>query len=98
MIYNHFGPEGCYLAKFGPYFTDRYRTPWGMAINYDGPESDAVRQFVIDNACDWVWDFHADGLRLDAVHAIYDFSPPTSWPTSRERSRRWRPPADGWST
>jgi maltooligosyltrehalose trehalohydrolase len=75
VIYNHFGPEGCYLAKFGPYFTDRYRTPWGMAINYDGPESDAVRQFVIDNACAWVWDFHADGLRLDAVHAIYDFSP-----------------------
>ena len=50
VVYNHFGPEGNYLGNYGPYFTDRYRTPWGMAVNYDGPESDAVRQFVIDNA------------------------------------------------
>ena len=75
VVYNHFGPEGNYLANFGPYFTDRYRTPWGRAVNYDGPESDAVRQFVIDNACTWVRDFHVDGLRLDAVHAIYDLGP-----------------------
>jgi maltooligosyltrehalose trehalohydrolase len=75
VIYNHLGPEGNYLGNYGPYFTDRYRTPWGMAVNYDGPESDAVRQFVIDNACMWVRDFHADGLRLDAVHAIYDLGP-----------------------
>lgn len=74
VVYNHFGPEGNYLASFGPYLTDRYPTPWGRAINFDGPESDAVRQFVIDNARTWVRDFHADGLRLDAVHAIYDFS------------------------
>ena len=75
VIYNHLGPEGNYLGHFGPYFTDRYRTPWGEAINYDGPESDAVRQFVVDNARMWVRDFHVDGLRLDAVQTIYDFNP-----------------------
>jgi len=75
VVYNHLGPEGNYLGNFGPYFTDRYRTPWGNAVNYDGPDSDAVRQFVIDNACMWVRDFHVDGLRLDAVHAIYDLGP-----------------------
>jgi maltooligosyltrehalose trehalohydrolase len=74
VVYNHFGPEGNYLGNFGPYFTDRYRTPWGNAINYDGPDSDAVRQFVIDNARLWVRDFHLDGLRLDAVQTIYDLS------------------------
>jgi maltooligosyltrehalose trehalohydrolase len=74
VVYNHLGPEGNYLERFGPYFTDRYRTPWGYAVNFDGSESDAVRQFVIDNACTWVRDFHVDGLRLDAVHAIFDFS------------------------
>jgi maltooligosyltrehalose trehalohydrolase len=74
VVYNHLGPEGNYLGDFGPYFTDRYRTPWGNAVNFDGPESDAVRRFFIDNACAWVRDFHADGLRLDAVETIYDFS------------------------
>jgi maltooligosyltrehalose trehalohydrolase len=75
VVYNHLGPEGNYFEKFGPYFTDRYRTPWGKAVNYDGPDCGPVRQFVIDNTCYWVRDFHLDGLRLDAVHAIYDFSP-----------------------
>ncbi|MCG2682742.1 MAG: malto-oligosyltrehalose trehalohydrolase [Planctomycetales bacterium] len=74
VVYNHFGSEGNYLGLFGPYETDRYRTPWGKAVNFDGPESDPVRRFVIDNALFWVRDFHADGLRLDAVHAIHDFS------------------------
>lgn len=74
VVYNHFGPEGNYSNFFGPYTTSRYPTPWGKAINLDGPDSDAVRQSIIDNACMWVRDFHADGLRLDAVHAIYDFS------------------------
>ncbi|MBN1395526.1 MAG: malto-oligosyltrehalose trehalohydrolase [Pirellulales bacterium] len=74
VVYNHFGPEGHYLGLFGPYETDRYRTPWGKAVNFDGPDSDLVRRFVIDNAVSWVRDFHADGLRLDAVHAIFDFS------------------------
>jgi maltooligosyltrehalose trehalohydrolase len=74
VIYNHLGPEGNYLADFGPYFTDRYRTAWGPALNYDGPGSDAVRAFVLDNVRLWLEDYHADGLRLDAVHAIYDAS------------------------
>lgn len=74
VVYNHFGPEGNYLGDFGPYFTDRYRTPWGSAINYDGPDSDAVRHFVVSNAVYWITEYHIDALRLDAVHSIYDFS------------------------
>ncbi|TVS15815.1 MAG: malto-oligosyltrehalose trehalohydrolase [Planctomycetaceae bacterium] len=73
VVYNHFGPEGSYLGSFGHYFTDRYHTPWGDGVNFDGPWSDAVRQLVLENARMWVRDFHVDGLRLDAVHAIYDF-------------------------
>jgi maltooligosyltrehalose trehalohydrolase len=72
VVYNHLGPEGNYLAEFGPYFTDRYRTPWGWAVNFDGPGSDPVRDFVLDNARMWLEEFHVDGLRLDAVHAIFD--------------------------
>jgi maltooligosyltrehalose trehalohydrolase len=74
VVYNHFGPEGNYLGDFGPYFTDRYRTPWGCAINYDGPDCDEVRAYVIDNALYWVTEFHIDALRLDAVHGIFDCS------------------------
>ncbi len=73
VVYNHLGPEGNYLAEFGPYFTDHYKTPWGLAVNFDGPGSDAVRDYVLDNVRTWLRDFHFDGLRLDAVHAIYDF-------------------------
>ena len=72
VVYNHLGPEGNYLALFGPYFTDQYRTPWGPAINFDGPESDEVRRFFIENALYWTKHFHIDALRLDAVHAIVD--------------------------
>ncbi|MCE5334601.1 MAG: malto-oligosyltrehalose trehalohydrolase [Desulfobacteraceae bacterium] len=74
VIYNHLGPEGNYLQEYGPYFTDRYRTPWGAAVNFDGPESDEVRRFFIENALYWVTEFHIDALRLDAVHGIFDFS------------------------
>jgi maltooligosyltrehalose trehalohydrolase len=73
VVYNHLGPDGNYLAQFGPYFTDRYQTGWGAAINYDGPHSDEVRRFVIDNALMWLKDYGFDGLRLDAVHAIFSF-------------------------
>lgn len=73
VVYNHLGPEGNYLREFGPYFTDRYGTPWGEALNFDGPDSDEVRRYVIDNACYWITEYHLDGLRLDAVHAIFDF-------------------------
>jgi maltooligosyltrehalose trehalohydrolase len=74
VVYNHLGPDGNYLGAYGPYFTDRYNTPWGEAVNYDGAGSDEVRDFVCDNACQWLDDYHADGLRLDAVHAIFDTS------------------------
>jgi maltooligosyltrehalose trehalohydrolase len=74
VVYNHVGPEGNYLGMFGPYFTDRYATPWGDAINYDGPDSDEVRAFVVDNALMWLREYHCDGLRLDAVHEIVDTS------------------------
>jgi maltooligosyltrehalose trehalohydrolase len=73
-VYNHLGPEGNYLREFGHYFTDRYRTPWGEAVNFDGPDSDEVRRYFIENARSWIEDFHIDGLRLDAIHAIRDFS------------------------
>jgi maltooligosyltrehalose trehalohydrolase len=75
VVYNHLGPEGNYLRDYGYYFTNRYVTPWGEAINFDGPYSDEVRRFFIENALYWVHHFHIDALRLDAVHAIMDQSP-----------------------
>jgi maltooligosyltrehalose trehalohydrolase len=75
VVYNHLGPEGNYLAEYGPYFTDRHRTPWGEAVNYDGEDAAGVRRHVIGNAAYWVREYHMDGLRLDAVHAIVDESP-----------------------
>jgi maltooligosyltrehalose trehalohydrolase len=74
VVYNHLGPEGNYFAEFAPYFTDRYRTPWGRALNFDGPHSDEVRRLFIENARHWQTEYHLDGLRLDAVHAIHDAS------------------------
>jgi maltooligosyltrehalose trehalohydrolase len=75
VVYNHFGPAGNHLPDFGPYLTDRHRTFWGDAVRFEGPEAHEVRRFVIDNALMWLRDFHCDGLRLDAVHAIVDESP-----------------------
>ncbi|HWR52790.1 MAG TPA: malto-oligosyltrehalose trehalohydrolase [Bryobacteraceae bacterium] len=74
VVYNHFGPEGNYLREFGAYFSSRYQTPWGEAVNFDGPGSDEVRRYFIENALYWIQEFHLDALRLDAVHAIYDRS------------------------
>jgi maltooligosyltrehalose trehalohydrolase len=74
VVYNHLGPTGNYLDEFGPYFSDRHHTPWGKAVNFDGPQSDEVRRFFCDNALMWLRDYHADGLRLDAIHAIIDTS------------------------
>ncbi|MBX6370906.1 MAG: malto-oligosyltrehalose trehalohydrolase [Acidothermus sp.] len=74
VVYNHLGPDGNILADYGPYFTDRYTTPWGKALNFDGPDSDHVRRYVVDNALRWFEEFGIDGLRLDAVHAIVDIS------------------------
>ncbi|MGH9495172.1 MAG: alpha-amylase family glycosyl hydrolase, partial [Candidatus Sulfotelmatobacter sp.] len=74
VVYNHLGPEGNYLAEYGPYFTEKYRTPWGKAINFDDAQSDPVRNFFIQNALYWLKEFHFDALRLDAIHGIFDFS------------------------
>jgi maltooligosyltrehalose trehalohydrolase len=74
VVYNHFGPVGAYAGKFGPYLTDHHRTPWGDAVNFEGPGSDEVRRFFCDNALMWIRDFHIDGLRLDAVHEFVDRS------------------------
>src|ERR1700722_17830353 len=74
VVYNHLGPEGNYLSEYGPYFTDRYQSPWGKAVNFDGATSDGVRRFFIDNALYWLEEYHFDALRLDAVHGIFDFS------------------------
>jgi maltooligosyltrehalose trehalohydrolase len=72
VLYNHLGPEGNYFADFGPYFTDQYRSLWGAAINFDGPHSDEVVRFFTENALYWLWEFHFDALRLDAIHGIVD--------------------------
>jgi maltooligosyltrehalose trehalohydrolase len=72
VVYNHLGPAGNYLPEFGPYLTEAHTTPWGPAVNLDQPGSDEVRRYVIDNALMWLRDYHVDGLRLDAVHALVD--------------------------
>lgn len=76
IVYNHFGPEGNYLGKFGPYFTDKYETPWGAAVNFDDTGCAAARRMVLDSVRHWIERYHFDGLRLDAVHAIKDHSRP----------------------
>jgi maltooligosyltrehalose trehalohydrolase len=74
VVYNHLGPEGNYSGDFAPYFTPNYKTAWGDALNFEGPDSDPVRRYFLDNALQWVDEFHVDALRLDAVHAILDIS------------------------
>jgi maltooligosyltrehalose trehalohydrolase len=74
VVYNHLGPAGNYLSKFGPYFTKKFASAWGEGINFDGQDSGEVRRFFCDNALMWLRDFHFDGLRLDAVHGIVDTS------------------------
>ena len=85
VVYNHLGPEGNVFGHFAPYFSDRYRTPWGDAINFDGDGSNEVREYFWQNARQWFADFHVDALRLDAVHAILDQS---AIPFMAELSRR----------
>jgi maltooligosyltrehalose trehalohydrolase len=74
VVYNHMGPEGNYFKEFAPYFTSHYKTPWGSAINFDAGFSDQIRNFFFENALYWLREFHLDGLRLDAIHQIYDMS------------------------
>lgn len=85
VVYNHLGPEGNYLLNFGPYFSDSYKTPWGMSLNWDGPGSDEVREYFIGNALYWTVECRIDALRLDAVHAIIDTS---AHPCLAEMARR----------
>jgi maltooligosyltrehalose trehalohydrolase len=79
VVYNHLGPEGNYFSFFGPYFTHQYATPWGDALNFDGARADGVRDFFAANALYWLENFHIDGLRLDAIHAVYDNSAVHFW-------------------
>ena len=94
VVYNHLGPEGNYLHAFtsGRYFTDRHKTPWGDAVNVDGPDSAAVREFIIQNALHWAHEYHVDGLRLDATHAILDDSPVHVLAEMETRVRESLPP------
>ncbi len=88
VVYNHFGPEGNYLHTMAKrFFTDRHHTPWGQAVNYDGADAGPVREFMIHNALYWLEEYHFDGLRLDAVHAILDDSPKTMLEELAERAR-----------
>lgn len=89
VVYNHLGPEGNYFAQFGPYFTHKYETPWGDAINYDGAWSDGVRDFFVNNILYWFETFHIDGLRLDAVHTIFDDSAFSFWELIQQRKKEW---------
>lgn len=90
VVYNHWGPEGAYAHRFGPYTTESYRTPWGKAINLDGPWSDGVRAFVIDNMRHWFEHYRIDALRVDAVHAIYDHGARSFWGEVRAAVDRWQ--------
>lgn len=85
VVYNHWGPEGNYAARFAPYFTDAYRTPWGAAVNLDGPWSDGVRAFILDNMRHWFLDYRIDALRVDAIHAMYDQSAIHLWQEASAR-------------
>lgn len=85
VVYNHMGPEGNYLSQFGSYFTHRYHTPWGDALNFDDEWSDGVRDFFSDNAIYWLEYFHIDGLRCDAIHEIYDRSAVHFWELVHQR-------------
>ena len=90
VVYNHLGAEGNCLASFGPYFSNTYSTPWGKSLNFDGAWSDGVRNFVISNVLYWADHYHVDGLRLDAVHEIYDRNARTIWEDLEKAVRNWQ--------
>ncbi|ODS86670.1 MAG: malto-oligosyltrehalose trehalohydrolase [Cytophagaceae bacterium SCN 52-12] len=89
VVYNHFGPEGNYISNFGPYFTERYQTPWGAAVNYDDALCHGIRDFVLENVLMWFRDFHIDALRIDAVHAIKDMGAPHILQEIRSETDQW---------
>jgi maltooligosyltrehalose trehalohydrolase len=90
VIYNHVGSEGNILEHFGPYFSGKYHTPWGKAFNFDGAWSDGVKDFITDNALYWAEYYHIDGLRLDAVHEIFDRNAVTIWDQLQDAVKRWQ--------
>jgi maltooligosyltrehalose trehalohydrolase len=90
VVYNHLGREGNYLSFFGPYFSDKYHTPWGKALNFDGAWSDGVREYVIGNVLHWAEHYHIDGLRLDAVHEIFDRNAVRIWDLLNARVKEWQ--------
>src|SRR5690606_29059914 len=85
VVCNHLGPEGNYFGKFGPYFTEKYTTPWGSAINFDGKWSDGVREYFANNALHWFEHYHIDGLRCDAVHETYDMGAVNFWELTHDK-------------
>jgi maltooligosyltrehalose trehalohydrolase len=85
VVYNHLGPEGNYFESFAPYFTDKYKTPWGKAVNFDDAWSDGVKKFFSDNAIYWLKHFHIDGLRFDAVHYVIDLGAVHFWESIHEK-------------
>jgi maltooligosyltrehalose trehalohydrolase len=92
VVYNHLGPDGAYLQQFSPYyFTHRHHSPWGAGVNLDGEQSHYVREFFIENALHWIHEYHLDGVRLDATHAIQDDSPRHFLAELTERVRGWTP-------
>jgi maltooligosyltrehalose trehalohydrolase len=95
VVYNHLGPDGAYLGTFSPYyFSTRHRTPWGAAMNLDGTHSDMVREFLIENALSWLHEYHFDGLRLDATHALVDEGPRHFLAELSDSVRGWFPAPD----
>jgi maltooligosyltrehalose trehalohydrolase len=90
VVYNHVGFEGNCLPFFGPYFSDKYQTPWGKAFNFDGPWSDGVKDFIVGNVLHWANNYHIDGLRLDAVHEIFDRNAIRIWDILQSTIRQWQ--------
>jgi maltooligosyltrehalose trehalohydrolase len=90
MVYNHMGPEGNYIGQYGPYFTKQYCTPWGDALNFDGAWSDGVREFFAYNAAFWATHYHLDGLRLDAIHTVFDTGAVHFWEYTHDTLKRVR--------
>ena len=88
VVYNHLGPEGNYLSEFGPYFTKTYTTPWGDAVNYDGSWSDGVREYFAGNITHWMENYHIDGLRCDAIHAVFDNGAVHFWELAGDRVKK----------
>src|SRR5690606_16440281 len=85
VVYNHLGPEGNCFDKFGPYFTDKYKTPWGDAINFDGEWSDGVRDYFSNNPLHWFEHYHLDGLRCDAIHSVFDVGAVNIWELTQKK-------------